>query len=206
MQYVISRHAKLRMQAYPKLPTLEEDPMYIYYNQLLKTGLDPNTGQKATQIQIVLAHIMKGWLVVQPFARAGALAYSANGYNQARNISFGKKTKTTPEPVKPDPVDGGSSKFKGVANPVPVLGRGNTGRIQPNNLNEQFAMHQVMSNPLEGAEELTRIKMADSRWPSSQGWVKMRNVVSLSNGDKIDIHYVYNKITGQFDDFKFKDN
>ena len=41
--------------------------------------------------------------------------------------------------------------------------------------------------------------MSDSRWLASEGWVKMSNNV---NG--VEIHFVYNKITGAFDDFKFK--
>ena len=52
-----------------------------------------------------------------------------------------------------------------------VEGRGSTGRTIPNNLEEQMAMHQVRSDPLEGATELPN---------------------------------VYNKVTGTFDDFKFK--
>lgn len=35
-----------------------------------------------------------------------------------------------------------------------VGGRGNTGRTIPNTLNEQMAMHQVQSNPLEGATKV----------------------------------------------------
>ena len=93
---------------------------------------------------------------------------------------------------------------KGVGNPVEVVGRGSTGRTVPNTLNEQMAMHQVMSNPLEGAVDMSQLKnhpviMSDSRWLASEGWVKMSNNV---NG--IEIHFVYNKITGAFDDFKFK--
>lgn len=38
---------------------------------------------------------------------------------------------------------------KGVGNPVKVEGRGSTGRVAPNNLNEQMAMHEVQSNPLQ---------------------------------------------------------
>lgn len=65
-------------------------------------------------------------------------------------------------------------------------------------------MHQVRSNPLNGARDLSQLDrnpiiMTDSRWPASKGWVKMSNNV---NG--IEIHFVYNKITGAFDDFKFK--
>ena len=95
-------------------------------------------------------------------------------------------------------------KAKGVGNPVEVVGRGSTGRTVPNTLNEQMAMHQVMSNPLEGAVDMSQLKnhpviMSDSRWLASEGWVKMSNNV---NG--VEIHFVYNKITGAFDDFKFK--
>ena len=93
---------------------------------------------------------------------------------------------------------------KGVGNPVEVVGRGSTGRTVPNTLNEQMAMHQVMSNPLGGAVDMSQLKnhpviMSDSRWLASEGWVKMSNNV---NG--VEIHFVYNKITGAFDDFKFK--
>ena len=34
----------------------------------------------------------------------------------------------------------------------------------------------------------------------------MSRNIELSDGKKIEIHYVYNKNTGEFDDFKFKDN
>ena len=92
---------------------------------------------------------------------------------------------------------------KGIGNPVDILGRGSTGRTEPKNLQEQLAMHEVMSNPLENAVEL-KLKMGDTRWHSSEGWVKMEKKVSTSSGKNINIHYVYNKTTGEFDDFKFK--
>ncbi|MBQ8147424.1 MAG: RHS repeat-associated core domain-containing protein, partial [Lachnospiraceae bacterium] len=99
-------------------------------------------------------------------------------------------------------VQGGSS-VQGVGNPVRVEGRGSTGRTIPNTLEEQMAMNQVMSNPLEGAIDLSQLDrpviMNDPRWPASEGWIKMSNNV---NG--IEIHFVYNRITGEFDDFKFK--
>ena len=87
-------------------------------------------------------------------------------------------------------------------NLVKVEGRGSTGRTIPNNLGEQMAMHQVRSDPLEGATELP-IKLNDTRWKSSDGWGKMQSVVETVDGNKITIHYVYNKVTGTFDDFKF---
>ncbi len=92
---------------------------------------------------------------------------------------------------------------KGVGNPVKVEGKGNTGRILPNTLNEQMAMNQVLSNPLEGATKVP-IEMTDSRWLATDGWVKMQSVVQHEDGTKTTIHFVYNEITGAFDDFKFK--
>ena len=80
--------------------------------------------------------------------------------------------------------------------------RGSTGRTIPNNLNEQLAMKQVKSNPHAGTQ-LTHINLNDPRWPSSEGWVKMQQIVSTSQGD-INIHYVYNQSLNIFDDFKFK--
>lgn len=64
-------------------------------------------------------------------------------------------------------------------------------------------MHQVQSNPLEGAIKVP-LEMTDPRWPASEGWVKMQSVVQNADGTKTTIHYVYNEITGAFDDFKFK--
>ena len=94
------------------------------------------------------------------------------------------------------------SQISGVGNPVPVLGRGSTGRTEPLNIYEQMSMHQIMSNPLDGAKQLPTI-MNDSRWPSSDGWVKMQNIVKHTGG-QTSIHFVYNIITHEFDDFKFK--
>lgn len=66
-----------------------------------------------------------------------------------------------------------------------------------------MAMHQVQSNPLEGATKVP-LEMTDTRWPASDGWVKMQSVVQHADNTKTTIHYVYNEITGAFDDFKFK--
>ncbi|MFD2115648.1 hypothetical protein [Paenibacillus yanchengensis] len=60
-------------------------------------------------------------------------------------------------------------------------------------------MKEVLSTPLKGAKELTKVTMTDKRWLANDGWTKMSKNV---NGTEI--HYVYNKKTGQFDDFKFK--
>jgi peptidoglycan hydrolase-like protein with peptidoglycan-binding domain len=83
------------------------------------------------------------------------------------------------------------------------LGRGSTGRTTPNNLDEQLAMKEVLSNPLDGATAVPTKNMNDPRWLGSEGWVKMQKFIKTSNG-KINIHFNYNTKTGKFDDFKFK--
>ena len=80
--------------------------------------------------------------------------------------------------------------------------RGSTGRTEPVNLREQLAMEQVKSNPMDG-KQLTNMPLNDPRWPASEGWVKMQQIVPTSQGN-INIHYVYNQILEIFDDFKFK--
>lgn len=80
--------------------------------------------------------------------------------------------------------------------PMP-LGRGSTGRIAPRSLTEQLAMEEVRTAP--GGTALTKLTLTDTRWPASEGWVKMQQTV---NG--VNIHYVRNVITGAVDDFKFK--
>ena len=79
---------------------------------------------------------------------------------------------------------------------------GSTRRTTPSNLNEQIAMNQVKSNPLNGARQVP-IKLNDTRWSSTGGWVKMENIVRL-NGGNITVHFNYNTNTGAFADFKFK--
>ena len=77
------------------------------------------------------------------------------------------------------------------------ISRGSTGRVNALNYKEQLAMEQVRSNPLDGAVQVN-LKMNDTRWPATEGWVKMANNV---NG--VEIHFVYNPTIHIFDDFKF---
>lgn len=85
---------------------------------------------------------------------------------------------------------------------VRPAGRGvSKGRRTPRNLREKLAMKEVMSNPGDCKKiDLTK-GMTDSRWPAKEGWIKLRQRVRGVN-----IHYVKNTKTGQYDDFKFKDN
>jgi len=87
----------------------------------------------------------------------------------------------------------------GTASSNTPLGLGSTGRTLPQNLAEQLAMQQAISNPAAGIILPLRSGMTDSRWPASDGWVKMSQNV---NG--IEIHYVRNTLTGEIDGFKFK--
>jgi RHS repeat-associated protein len=79
--------------------------------------------------------------------------------------------------------------------PTP-LGLGSTGRTVPNDLKEQLAMEQAMSNPAAGRQ--INVPMTDPLWPANEGWVKM-----AQNVNGVEIHYVMNTI-GEVDDFKFK--
>jgi len=97
---------------------------------------------------------------------------------------------------------------------VKPLGKGSTGRFLPKTLEEQLAMKEVMSNPFpgpDGGRILDGVTMSDAThgWLAEDGWMKMQKIVKYVNRSgkqvKIKIHYVWNKITNQFDDFKFID-
>lgn len=84
------------------------------------------------------------------------------------------------------------------------LGKGTTGRQVANDLVEEIFMEHVLSNPLDGATELKSIKLSDKRWHHSDGWVKMERKLKTKEGQNVVIHFVYNKKTKKFDDFKYK--
>ncbi|WP_445512917.1 pre-toxin TG domain-containing protein [Streptococcus suis] len=163
--------------------------------QRLKDGVDPTTGEQANrwfaagELSLDLASNLL------PFLKAGKIT------------QVGKILDATDDVVDTfDHVSDVGDITKagaGVGNPVTILGKRSTGRVVANTLEEQLAMKEVMSNPLANAFEVP-ITMTDTRWLGTEGWVKMQRVVTLSDGTKINIHYVYNKMTGAFDDFKFK--
>jgi hypothetical protein len=69
------------------------------------------------------------------------------------------------------------------------------------NLREQLAIKQALSNPTAGSQ--LPLKMTDPRWPASQGWVKMQQVIQSGGREgPINTHYLYNTITGAVDDAK----
>ena len=79
------------------------------------------------------------------------------------------------------------------------LGRGSTGRIVAQNLTEQLAMQEIISNPAAGM--IIKKAISDSRW---KGWSKMSN--RTAHG--VEIHYNALWKDGAIkavDDFKFID-
>ncbi|MBU9319373.1 filamentous hemagglutinin N-terminal domain-containing protein [Burkholderia gladioli] len=120
-------------------------------------------------------------------------AYYASVIGQAtEGIAAGAAGFTMPSA----PTNGSSASTSRATNNAP-LGLGSTGRAVPNNLQEQLALQQAMSNPAAGVQ--LPIPLGDSRWPAADGWVKMSQNV---NG--VEIHYVRNVNSGAVDDFKFK--
>ena len=165
------------------------------------TGKDPITGKKANRWLAGGELVIDLLTSIVPVAKAGKIAKVAKAAEAVDDASDVAKAAKAVDKV--DDVSDITKAGMGVGNPVPILGKGSTGRVVANTLEEQLAMKEVMSNPLANAFEVP-INMTDSRWLGTEGWVKMQRVVTLSNGTKINIHYVYNKITGVFDDFKFK--
>jgi RHS repeat-associated protein len=73
---------------------------------------------------------------------------------------------------------------------------GSTGRTEAASLAEQLAMQAARSDPAAG--RVLAVTMSDSRWPATEGWVKM-----AQNVNGVEIHYVFNTRTGLATDFKF---
>lgn len=99
---------------------------------------------------------------------------------------------------------------RGVGNPVQIAGKGSTGRTISNLLKEQMAMHQVRLAPLDGATDMSKLKnpviMTDSRWPASEGWIKMgnnANGVEMYFADSMNF-YVSGQIGGSYEDNSLK--
>ncbi|MCO8213951.1 RHS repeat-associated core domain-containing protein [Streptococcus suis] len=173
--------------------------------QRLKDGVDPTTGEQANrwfaagELSLDLASNLL------PFLKAGKITQLGKILDATDDVvdTFDHVSDVAKTTDKLDDVGDTTKAGAGVGNPVTILGKGSTGRVVANTLEEQLAMKEVMSNPLANAFEVP-ITMTDTRWLGTEGWVKMQRVVTLSDGTKINIHYVYNKITGAFDDFKFK--
>ena len=194
-RYIISRYKELKAIEDDKVAQkVAEMNKYHYtnlYKHIAETGYRID-GTPASDIEKAIAPYVP-WIAPIQDVTAALAGRQVAKYNSSVPTGNGMKWGA----------ESGKNNRKGIGNPVDILGRGSTGRTEPKNLQEQLAMHEVMSNPLENAVEL-KLKMGDTRWHSSEGWVKMEKKVSTSSGKNINIHYVYNKTTGEFDDFKFK--
>ena len=194
-RYIISRYKELKAIEDDKVAQkVAEMNKYHYtnlYKHIAETGYRID-GTPASDIEKAIAPYVP-WIAPIQDVTAALAGRQVAKYNSSVPTGNGMKCGA----------ESGKNNRKGIGNPVDILGRGSTGRTEPKNLQEQLAMHEVMSNPLENAVEL-KLKMGDTRWHSSEGWVKMEKKVSTSSGKNINIHYVYNKTTGEFDDFKFK--
>ena len=71
----------------------------------------------------------------------------------------------------------------------------------PRNLQEQVFANSVRANPLKG--KTLEGMNNDSRFPTSAGFQKMEATMTLKTGEKISIHYQYNRINGRVYDLKF---
>jgi hypothetical protein len=85
-----------------------------------------------------------------------------------------------------------------------VLGRGSSaslakGSSLARNLREQLAIEQAIADAAQGQQ--LPLTMGDPRWSAADGWVKMEQRLT-PGGEPINVHYVYNTITGAIDDFK----
>lgn len=69
------------------------------------------------------------------------------------------------------------------------------GTTLPRVLREQLAVEEALSRPTAGTQ--LPLKMTDPRWPASDGWVKMQQVIQSGGREgPINVHYLRNTITG----------
>ena len=156
-------------------------------NYLLNAIWDFRDGDYVGGVMNALTAVLFFWGASTDFFRGGGLGNHGGG-----------------NPGKNNPADDVADDVANTTDDAANAGQGSrsTGRTEANTLNEQFAMEQVMSNPMEGATVLKKVVLNDPRWPATDGWVKMQNIVVTSEG-KIIIHFNYNTNTGATADFKF---
>jgi RHS repeat-associated protein len=92
------------------------------------------------------------------------------------------------------------------AGPIVPLGRGSTAngdqRWLPRSLREELAVEQAMQNPAAGRPASGK-PLGDPRWPAADGWVKLQQTVDPGGLEEpISVHYNFNTVTGEVDDFK----
>jgi len=122
------------------------------------------------------------------------------------------KTLTALRPVKPAMVLDSEKAFQRqyrqlqAAGGAAALGRGSTANLSKGttlarNLREKLAIEQATANPTAG--RALDLKMSDPRWPASEGWSKMQQVIQSGGREgPVNVHYLLNQTAGAIDDFK----
>jgi len=100
---------------------------------------------------------------------------------------------TRPEPTVPDTLPYRRDTNRDIAN------RGGIVWTSPQTLSERIALQAALSG--EG-EIAMKGPFGDPKY-QGEGWVKMQYVTHTADGNKIEIHYMRNTVTGQTDQFKF---
>lgn len=77
-------------------------------------------------------------------------------------------------------------------------------RTEPRNLEEQLALEEAKTKPPNPKSEIMQGKINGPNYPTDK-WSKNEHVHYNTDGTKTDIHYWENRITGEREDFKFKD-
>jgi len=161
---------------------------------------------------VMLAGGPVGWAIGGEFAIGAAWSYFADGNSLSTATAHGAMGAvagvTAAEAIAAVPTIAAGWGLAGRGNGSAVCGvKGGstagprTGSTLPTDLRQDLAIREAMSNPAAGIP--IRIPMTDPRWPASDGWLKMQQIIR-PGGDKINVHYVYNPRTGQVDDFKIK--
>jgi len=150
--------------------------------------------------------LLGGALLSYTFGKAyNKYHFRCNPAKILKNLLNKKNTATEKEKTKNNEVLNGSIN----GGPDDNDDEESTGRTKPRSLAEKLAMETAKNDPFPrkgGGRILDDIKMSDPRWLAEKGWVKVQRLFRNVNykGEKIDIHYVWNKITKIAADFKFK--
>jgi RHS repeat-associated protein len=149
----------------------------------------------------VIAGARKGIKAVDKIDDAVDAAKGAEGAKGVDNAEDAASKAGNPK--KPDDADKPAGGAEGGSGCGEGGSRGSTvnpekGTHNPSNLREQLAIDEARANP--GAGEPITFKNDDPRWPKEEGWTKM-----WQNHNDIEVHYQYNKRTGQVDDLKIID-
>ncbi len=129
---------------------------------------------------------------------AAGLAAAEKAREKAKNIEFWRQAKPKMQDTAQKISNGQTS------NTLKSIGKGSTGRTEPQNLREKLLMEEIKQNPYSGNPIENMDPLHDPRW---QGWRKMEIHKEFPDGTRAEIHYVgdfVEHVLSAVDDFKFK--